>query len=81
MPAPTTDDLDIQDAWDNVPLREKWPIGPDNRFYIGRLEVVPVEATGRGASGRLLEVAAAEAVHACRLAARGCRRTSSSRPR
>ncbi len=71
MPAPTTDDLDIQDAWDNAPLRARWPSGLDNHFYIGRLEVVPVEATGRGASGRLLEVAAAEAVHACRLAAGG----------
>jgi SAM-dependent methyltransferase len=73
MPAPTTDDLDIQDAWDNVPLRDSWPNGLDNHFIIGRLEVVPVEATGRGASGVLLEVAAAEAVHSCRLAAGGLR--------
>lgn len=71
MPAPTTDDLDIQDAWDNAPLRDHWPWGRDNGYYISRLEVVPVEATGQGASGRLLEVAAAEAVHACRLAAGG----------
>ncbi len=73
MPAPTTDDLDIQDAWDNAPLRDHWTTGPDNSFYIHRLEVVPVEATGRGAHGTLLEVAAAEAVHACRLAAGGLR--------
>ncbi|MFN8641697.1 MAG: class I SAM-dependent methyltransferase [Candidatus Binatia bacterium] len=71
MPAPTSDDLDIQDAWDNAPLRAHWPWGPDNAYYIRRLEVVPVEATGQGAAGRLLEVAAAEAVHACRLAEGG----------
>jgi ubiquinone/menaquinone biosynthesis C-methylase UbiE len=71
MPAPTTDDLDIQDAWDNAPLQERWPQGLDNSFYLGRLAVVPVEATAAGASGRLLEVAAAEAMHACRLAAGG----------
>jgi ubiquinone/menaquinone biosynthesis C-methylase UbiE len=71
MPAPTADDLDLQDAWDNAPLRESWPRGLDSGFYLQRLEEVPVEETARGASGRLLEVAAAEAWHACRLAARG----------
>ena len=71
MPAPTADDLDIQDAWDNAPLQERWPRGEDGLYYLRRLAVVPVEETAAGASGRLLEVAAAEAVHACKLAARG----------
>ena len=71
MPAPTADDLDIQDAWDNAPLQERWPRGEDGLYYLRRLAVVPVEETAAGASGRLLEVAAAEAVHACKLAAGG----------
>ena len=71
MPAPTTDDLDIQDAWDNAPLHAQWPRGLDNQHLLDRVEEAPVEATLRGASGKVLEVAAAEAVHSCRLAAQG----------
>lgn len=65
------DGLEIQDAWDPVPLREQWPMGLDNYFIMKRLMQVPVEQTLIGARGRVLEVAAAEAVHSCRLAAQG----------
>lgn len=71
MPAPTADDLDIQDAWDNAPLHGRWPAGLDNQFLLHRLAEVPVETTAQDAHGTVLEVAAAEAVHACRLATRG----------
>ena len=71
MSTAPTDDLDIQGAWDPVPLREQWPMGLDNYFIMKRLMQVPVEQTLVGASGRVLEVAAAEAVHSCRLAAHG----------
>ncbi|MCW5889950.1 MAG: methyltransferase domain-containing protein [bacterium] len=71
MSAPTADELEIQGAWDPVPLREQWPMGRDNHFIMDRLMRVPVEQTLLGASGKVLEVAAAEAVHSCRLAAQG----------
>lgn len=71
MAAPHTHDLDIQGDWDSARLRASWPEGLATAYYMGRLERVPVEATLLGASGRILEVAAAEAVHACRLAQRG----------
>ncbi len=46
-------------------------MGLDNYFIMKRLMEVPVEQTLIGASGRVLEVAAAEAVHSCRLAEHG----------
>ncbi len=64
-------DLNIQGDWNAYPLRDQWPMTPDNQFVFRRLFDVPVEATAEGASGRLLEVAAAEAVHACRLSQLG----------
>lgn len=64
-------DIDLQRAWDNAPLNDAWPAHRDHSFVMRRLAVVPVESTADGASGRILEVAAAEAVHACRLARRG----------
>jgi len=67
----TTDNLEIQDAWDPDPLRQQWPMGLDNYFIMKRLMEAPVAQTLIGASGRMLEVAAAEAVHSCRLAAHG----------
>jgi SAM-dependent methyltransferase len=60
-------DLNIQGDWNAYPLRDQWPMTPDNVFVFRRLAAAPVEATANGAHGRLLEVAAAEAVHACRL--------------
>ena len=71
MAAHLPEGLEIQDAWNPVPLREQWPMGLDNYFIMKRLMEVPVEQTLLGASGRVLEVAAAEAVHSCRLAERG----------
>ncbi len=63
MTAQLPDRHDIQDAWNPVPLREQWPMGLDNYFIMKRLMEVPVEQTLIGARGRVLEVAAAEAVH------------------
>src|SRR5271169_3580722 len=68
MPA---SDLNIQGDWNAYPLREQWPRTPDNVFVFLRLHDASVNATAAGAHGRLLEVAAAEAVHACRLSQRG----------
>lgn len=63
----SSSELRIQDEWNAYPLRNEWPLTPDNIFMFRRLADVPVEATADGARGRLLEVAAAEASHACRL--------------
>ncbi len=60
-------DLNIQGEWNAYPLRAEWPMTPDNIFVFLRLADAPVDATAAGAHGKLLEVAAAEAVHACRL--------------
>src|SRR5436309_9190858 len=64
-------DLNIQGDWNAYPLRDQWPMTPDNEFVFRLLFEAAVEATGRGATGRLLEVAAAEALHACRLSRLG----------
>jgi SAM-dependent methyltransferase len=61
----------IQRAWDVSALHDAWPSGPDNKYIMDRLGVVPVEVTAAGAHGRVLEVAAAEAIHSCKLALRG----------
>ena len=63
----SSNDLQIQGDWDAYPLRNEWPMTPDNVFVFLRLHDAPVDATAQGAHGKLLEVAAAEAVHACRL--------------
>ena len=59
--------LAIQDAWDVGTLQDAWPGGPDTKYVMDRLRILPVEVTGAGARGPILEVAAAEALHACRL--------------
>ena len=74
MPAPTTNDLDIQDAWDNAPLHGRWPTGSTTTSCIGRLAAVP----GRGdrprtPAGRCSRSRPPRRVHACRLAAGGLR--------
>ncbi len=61
----------IQREWDFAALHGAWPRGPDNRYMMERLAIVPVEVTAAGAHGPVLEVAAAEAVHSCKLALRG----------
>jgi ubiquinone/menaquinone biosynthesis C-methylase UbiE len=62
----------IQRAWEADPIREVWPDGRDMRFILGHINEAVVNRTAAdGPSGRLLEVAAAEAVHACKLAKAG----------
>jgi SAM-dependent methyltransferase len=61
----------VQLDWDVTALHGAWPTGLDNRYLLGRLHDVPVDATAAGASGRVLEVAASEAIHSCRLNLRG----------
>jgi len=62
----------IQLDWESDPLRHAWPDGPDMRFIMGHIGEMVVERTAAGGPrGRLLEVAAAEAVHACKLAKAG----------
>ncbi len=62
---------EIQRDWDFHALHGRWPTGHDNDFLIDRLRAVPVEETAAGAYGRVLEVAAAEAIHAAKLSLRG----------
>src|SRR5262249_5198193 len=65
------DDLQLQGDWDAQPLRDQWTLWPDLRFAFERFAALTVEATAAGASGEVLEVAAAEGIHACALRARG----------
>ena len=67
----TSDGLDIQRDWDAAALQVRWPALADTRFVYERLSELPVAVTARDASGRVLEVAAAEAVHSCKLSLRG----------
>jgi len=63
--------LDVQAAWDPDAVRHGWPRGIENDALLARLWSRPVELTAAGARGRVLEIAAAEAMHACELARRG----------
>jgi ubiquinone/menaquinone biosynthesis C-methylase UbiE len=67
----SSDGLDIQHDWDFAALHGSWPVSIDSRFLHDRLAQLPVAVTARGARGRVLEVAAAEAVHSCKLSLRG----------
>ncbi len=63
--------LELQLDWDVSTVQRGWPTGPDNFYILDRLaRLVPEIAAGDG-RGRVLEVAAAEAVHACRISQRG----------
>src|SRR5262245_445092 len=53
-------DLELQTTWDPDPLREVWPQGRDGAALFERVERLPLELTAAGATGRVLEVAAAE---------------------
>jgi ubiquinone/menaquinone biosynthesis C-methylase UbiE len=64
-------ELEIQDAWNPDAVRRGWPSGLENEGLLRHLWSKPVALTARGASGRVLEVAAAEALHACHLAEQG----------
>jgi SAM-dependent methyltransferase len=57
--------------WDAQPLRDHWALTPDLRFAFDRFGERTVEATAAGATGEMLEVAAAEGVLACSLSERG----------
>jgi ubiquinone/menaquinone biosynthesis C-methylase UbiE len=59
------------DDWDAQPLRDHWALTPDLRFAFERFAERTVEATAAGATGEVLEVAAAEGEHACSLSERG----------
>src|SRR5262245_9639209 len=63
-------ELQIQDDWDARLIRSQWPMTPDSYFIAERVANAPVETTAPGGK-RLLEVAAADADHACRLAKLG----------
>jgi len=59
---------ELQLDWDLEKLRSGgWPTGPDSYFIMSRLFSLPVEVTAEGGPGRVLEIAAAEAVHSCKL--------------
>ena len=63
---------DVQREWDVAALGAGgWPTARDGQFVHQRLQDLPASVTGRGATGRVLEVAAAEAVHACKLSLQG----------
>jgi ubiquinone/menaquinone biosynthesis C-methylase UbiE len=66
-----SDGLDIQRDWDVAGLQDGWPASFDTRFVHERLFHLPAAVTARGATGRVLEVAAAEAVHSCKLSLGG----------
>jgi SAM-dependent methyltransferase len=59
--------LELQLDWDASKLQENWPATPDNEYLMYRVSGLASEVTAAGAAGRVLEVAAAEAIHACKL--------------
>ncbi|MGH7789315.1 MAG: methyltransferase domain-containing protein [Candidatus Binatia bacterium] len=63
--------LELQLDWDFNRLHDTWRDGPDNAYLMRRLADVPTEVTAAGGTGRVLEVAAAEAIHSCKLSLRG----------
>lgn len=64
-------ELDIQGAWDPAGVRQEWPEGVENEGLLRHVWSKPVALTLLGATGRVLEVAAAEALHSCRIAQHG----------
>lgn len=64
-------DLELQLDWDAGKLSAGWPTGPDHLFIMNRMSEVPVEVTATEGPGRVLEVAASEAVNSCKLNLRG----------
>jgi ubiquinone/menaquinone biosynthesis C-methylase UbiE len=67
----TPADVELQKAWDPDPLRQTWPMGRDVKAFFERIFHVAIWLTADGATGPVLEVAAAEAAHSCRLAQQG----------
>jgi len=65
------DDFEIQRDWDCRRLFFTFPSSRDSGYIIERQREIAVEETARGATGRVLEVAAADAIHSCKLNLRG----------
>jgi SAM-dependent methyltransferase len=63
--------LEFQLDWDVANLHGRWPTGPDNFYLLHRISILAAEVTAAGGPARVLEVAAAEALHSCRLSLRG----------
>ncbi len=67
----TPTEIELQKAWDPDPLRRIWPMGRDVKLFFERIFHVTIWLTSDGATGPVLEVAAAEASHSRRLAQQG----------
>jgi ubiquinone/menaquinone biosynthesis C-methylase UbiE len=63
--------MELQLDWDIDRLQADFANGPDTAYVMARLSVVPPEVTAAGAPHRVLEIAAAEAVHSCKINLRG----------
>src|SRR4029453_10058160 len=63
--------MGLQLDWDIDRLQADFAQGPDTAYVMARLSVVPAEVTAAGNPQRVLEIAAAEAVHSCKLSLRG----------
>jgi SAM-dependent methyltransferase len=63
--------MELQLDWDIGRLQADFAAGPDNAYVMARLSALVVDVTAAGAPGRVLEIAAAEAVHSCKLNLRG----------
>ena len=63
--------MELQLDWDIDKLKPGWAAGPDTVHVIGRVSELSPQVTAEGSPGRVLEVAAAEAVHACKLSLQG----------
>jgi SAM-dependent methyltransferase len=67
----TQGNRELQLDWDVDKLHGNWRLDPDNEFIMARLGTEPIAATMAGGPGRVLEVAAAEAIHACKMSLQG----------
>ena len=63
--------MELQLDWHIDRVRSGWAAGPDTLYVMRRLADLPAEVTAAGAPRRVLEVAAAEAVHSCKLSLLG----------
>jgi SAM-dependent methyltransferase len=62
--------MELQLDWDIDRLKHRWA-GPDTAHVIARVSELSPQVTAEGGPRRVLEVAAAEAVHACKLSVQG----------
>lgn len=63
--------MELQLDWDIERLQADFARGPDTAYVMARLSAVPPEVIAAGAPERVLEIAAAEAVHSCKISLRG----------